>query len=187
MVSALFQSCPSECGGTRKFTIGQCSFGWSVIEDLHTRELERIKAGQCSRVPKLKESYVQRDSWTRLNVLPSKVMQVSKINVDILHCSGIFLFMHIQQDKVLAELKEYVHNNPKAPDASAVIHTIAYLEALNKIFERSFLGVKVRGFEANGYTMQRINEGYQFFTKWAKESDSGKEGEEKPTFLAWQV
>ena len=66
MVSALFQSRPSERGGTGKFTIGHCSFGWSVIEDLHTRELERIKAGQCSRVPKLKDSYVQRDSWTRM-------------------------------------------------------------------------------------------------------------------------
>ena len=43
MVSALFQSRPSERGGTRKFTIGHCSFGWSVIEDLYTRELERIK------------------------------------------------------------------------------------------------------------------------------------------------
>ena len=185
MVSALFQSRPNECGGTRKFTIGQCSFGWSMIEDLHTRELERIKAGQCSRVPKLRVmcNVTRGPASTCFH----QVMQVSKINVDILHCSGIFLFMHIQQDEVLAELKEYVHNNPKAPDASAVIHTIAYLEALNKILERSFLGVKVKVFEANGYTMQRINEGYQFFTRWARESDSGKEGEEKPTFLAWQV
>ena len=51
-------------------------FGSTVIEDLYGREISRIRAGQCSRVPKLKESYIRRDSWTRLNVLPSKVMQV---------------------------------------------------------------------------------------------------------------
>ena len=92
MVSALFQSRPSERGGTRKFTISGCSFGWSVIEDLYTREVERIKAGQCSRVPKLKESYVQRDSWTRLNVLPSKVMQVSTC---ISKCVCMCMYMYV--------------------------------------------------------------------------------------------
>ena len=69
MVSALFQSCPSERGRTRKFTIGQCLFGWSVIEDLHTRAREdqswTVFMGAKA------ESYVQHDSWTRLNVLPS--------------------------------------------------------------------------------------------------------------------
>ena len=73
----------------------------------------------------------------------------------------------------MAELREYVHNNPKASDVPAVIHTIAYLEALNKIFER------VRVFEANGSTLQRINKGYQFFVKWAKENESQKDDEEK--------
>lgn len=46
------------------------------MEDMYKRELVRIRSGQISRVPELKESHVQRDSWTRLNVLPSKVMQV---------------------------------------------------------------------------------------------------------------
>ena len=32
--------------------------------------------GQVARVPKLKESHTVRDSWTHLNVLPSKVLQV---------------------------------------------------------------------------------------------------------------
>lgn len=102
MVSALFQSRPSERGGTRKFTISGCSFGWSVIEDLYTREVERIKAGQCSRVPKLKESYVQRDSWTRLNVLPSKVMQVSTcISVCACACTCMSSFTYIICDPCL--------------------------------------------------------------------------------------
>ena len=67
----------------------------------------------------------------------------------------------------------------KASDAPAVTLTITYLEALNKIFERSLLGVKVSFFEPNGSTLQRINEGYQFFVRWAKENDSEKDDEEK--------
>jgi hypothetical protein len=58
-------------------------------------------------------------------------------------CDPCLHIIYIQQDEVLAELREYVHNNPKASDATAVTHTIAYLEALNKIFEKSMLGVKV--------------------------------------------
>lgn len=79
MVSALFQSRPRERGGTRKSTINSCTFGWSVIEDMYKRELQRIRSGHCSRVPKLKESYICCDSWTRLNVQPSKIMQVLTI------------------------------------------------------------------------------------------------------------
>ena len=60
-------------------------FGWTVIEDLYGREISRIRAGQCSRVPKLKESYIRRDSWTRLNVLPSKAMQVYFVVFKELH------------------------------------------------------------------------------------------------------
>ena len=49
---------------------------WSIIEKMYDREVTRIKNGQCARIPKLKQSHIHRDSWTRLNVLPSKVMQV---------------------------------------------------------------------------------------------------------------
>ncbi len=77
MVSALFQSRSPERGGTRDFQIGKVHFGWSVLEDLYSRETGRIQSGQCSRVPKLKKSHIVRDSWTRLNVQPSKVMQVN--------------------------------------------------------------------------------------------------------------
>ncbi len=45
-----------------------------MLEDLYSREMYRIQSGQCSRVPKLN---IVRDSWTRLNVQPSKVMQVN--------------------------------------------------------------------------------------------------------------
>ena len=50
-------------------------FGWESVKDLYSREIDRMHNVQLTRVPKLKESYIIRDSWTRLNVLPSKVMQ----------------------------------------------------------------------------------------------------------------
>ena len=76
MVSALYQSRPKSAGGTREFTKSGVSFGWEVLKGLYSREMERMKNGQLTRVPKLRESHIIRDSWTRLNVLPSKVMQV---------------------------------------------------------------------------------------------------------------
>lgn len=53
-----------------------------MIQDMYQREVERIKAGQLTRIPKLKESFIVRDSWTRLNVMPSKVMQVLIVLID---------------------------------------------------------------------------------------------------------
>lgn len=77
MDSALFQSHTRSAGGTRDFVKGGTHFGWKTVQDLYKRELERTEAGQATCAPKLKESHIQCVSWTRLNVLPSKVMQVS--------------------------------------------------------------------------------------------------------------
>ena len=55
-------------------------FGWNSIEEMLHRELERKRNNQLSRVPGLKENYVYRDPWTRLNVKPAKIMQVHTIN-----------------------------------------------------------------------------------------------------------
>ena len=49
-------------------------FGWRTTEDLFEREGARD--GVPRRVPGLRESYVHRDIWTRLNVKPAKIMQV---------------------------------------------------------------------------------------------------------------
>ena len=73
--------------------------------------------GQLTRVPKLKESYIIRDSWTRLNVLPSKVMQ---------------------QDEVISELIEHARKVSSPQDSACS----KYLSALNDIFERTILGEK---------------------------------------------
>ncbi len=91
MISTLFQSRPAKRGGTRAFKVGNVTFGWSIIEDMYSREVSRIQASQCSRVPKLKKSYIIRDSWTRLNVLPSKVMQVI-ISVQVMHHFAILIY-----------------------------------------------------------------------------------------------
>lgn len=77
MVSALYQSRPRATGGTRDFTKGGVSFGWQSLKGLYARELERMQSGQLTRVPKLRQSHILRDSWTRLNVLPSMIMQVN--------------------------------------------------------------------------------------------------------------
>ena len=79
MVSALYQSRFSK-GGTRQFTCDGEIFGWEVIVDMYKRETERRKTGQYVQVPKLKANHVHRDAWTRLNALPSKMMQVCFVN-----------------------------------------------------------------------------------------------------------
>jgi len=76
MVAALYQSRLTDRGGTRTFTNDGVRFGWNVVEDMYYREVERRRIAQCSRVPKLKPNHIYRDAWTRLNGVPSKIMQV---------------------------------------------------------------------------------------------------------------
>ena len=72
MIAALYSS---RIGGTKQFYKNGVYIGWETIEDL---DLQRAKDGLSRRVPQLKYSHVVRDSWTRLNVLPAKIMQVNK-------------------------------------------------------------------------------------------------------------
>ena len=78
MVSALFSSGAS-AGKTKLFCNEGVTFGWDTIVRLWKREEERAERGLMSEVPKLKERYIKRDSWTRLNVAPAKIMQVSAL------------------------------------------------------------------------------------------------------------
>ena len=73
MVSALYSS---REGKTKNFSSEGVHFGWSTIVDMFTREVQRARAGVPRRIPGLRESYVYRDIWTRLNVRPAKIMQV---------------------------------------------------------------------------------------------------------------
>ena len=73
MISALYLS---KQGRTKDFVRNGVKFGRSTIEDMFEREMKRAHSGSLKRVPGLRESYVHRDIWTRLNVKPAKIMQV---------------------------------------------------------------------------------------------------------------
>ena len=72
-INALFSSRP---GGTKSFNLDGIDFGWRAIQGMFARECERRNTGQARMVPKLRETHVIRDSWTKLNVSPAKIMQV---------------------------------------------------------------------------------------------------------------
>ena len=78
MIAALYQS--RKQGGSNCFVHNGVMFGWEAIEDMLAREVARIKKNELPRVPGLKESYIYRDAWTRLNVKPAKIMQVCASN-----------------------------------------------------------------------------------------------------------
>lgn len=73
MINALFSSQP---GGTKSFILDGISFGWNPIRSMYERECRRVGNGLTRMVPKLKEVHIIRDSWTKLNVTPAKIMQV---------------------------------------------------------------------------------------------------------------
>ena len=73
MIAALYSS---RDDGTKDFLNDEVHFGWDTIVDVYKADLLRAKYGQSRRVPKLQYSFVIRDAWTRLNVMPAKIMQV---------------------------------------------------------------------------------------------------------------
>ena len=75
MIAALYLS-RTQGGNSNLFVHNDVNFGWEAIEGMLGREVTRIKDNKLPRVPGLKESYVYRDAWTRLNVMPAKIMQV---------------------------------------------------------------------------------------------------------------
>ena len=73
MINALFSS---RVGGTKSFVFDDVEYGWNTIVAMYGRECERVKQGLTRMVPRLKEIHIIRDSWTKLNVTPAKIMQV---------------------------------------------------------------------------------------------------------------
>ena len=63
--------------GTKAFEIDDTPLGWKAIEDQYHRDKARRERGCAPKVPNLKYNHVYRDVWTRLNVLPAKIMQVT--------------------------------------------------------------------------------------------------------------
>ena len=89
MVSALYNS-----GGncTRHFDKDGTHFGWSTIRDLWQREVNRSEKGQMAVIPRMKASYVFRDSWTRLNVTPARITQVHLCILYMVHKNMTHIF-----------------------------------------------------------------------------------------------
>ncbi len=75
MIAALYLSRKTK--SSNQFQHKDVQFGWEALEDMLKRELTRISRNQLPRIPGLKESYIYRDPWTRLNVKPAKIMQVN--------------------------------------------------------------------------------------------------------------
>ena len=73
MVNALFSS---RMDGTKRFQLEGNLFGWEAVIGMYEREYERRSKGNARMIPKLREIHVLRDSWTKLNVFPAKIMQV---------------------------------------------------------------------------------------------------------------
>lgn len=80
MIAALYSS---RDGGIKDFRRKDVHFGWDTIVRVYNGDLFRAKQGVSRRVRGLRYSYVVRDSWTRLNVLPAKIMQVKYCYI---HC-----------------------------------------------------------------------------------------------------
>ena len=102
MIAALYSSRP---GGTKNFKIKGCNFGWMAIVDLFSREVECSCSNQLRRVKDLRENFIHRDSWTRLNVKPAKITQITHLLwsciVAIIQglpkclCIRIYIYIHI--------------------------------------------------------------------------------------------
>ncbi len=73
MINALFSSREN---GTKAFELDGVRFGWKQISSMYERECQRVKEGLTRMVPKLKETHIIRDAWTKLNVAPAKILQV---------------------------------------------------------------------------------------------------------------
>ena len=73
-IAALYSS---RAKGTKAFEIDDTPLGWKAIEDQYHRDKARREQDCAPKVPNLKYNYVYRDVWTRLNVLPAKIIQVT--------------------------------------------------------------------------------------------------------------
>jgi hypothetical protein len=75
MVNQLFASQETGQKAFHKTAHGP-SFGWKEIIGMWDREKDRRDNKQIRLVPGLVHSFIERDSWTKLNVKPAKIMQV---------------------------------------------------------------------------------------------------------------
>lgn len=70
----------------------------------------------------------------------------------------------MKQNAVIAELSEYIQNNPA--DAENVEKAIDYLDACRQLFERGILSHEKITSEQSS-VLQNMSDGYAFFVGWA--------------------
>jgi hypothetical protein len=167
MLAALYSS--RNEGGTKDLVTDGVHFGWRTIQDVYKADITRAKHGQSRRVPKLKYSYVVRDAWTRLNVLPAKIMQQPYMLAAI---------EELAQESFGDEKKEHL-----------AVH--AYLKACNSLFENGILS-SVPVNSPSSHVLSNIEEGFQFFQNWKSEIAKADESFNyrnpiQKSFLAWQT
>ncbi|XP_014679847.1 PREDICTED: uncharacterized protein LOC106819773 [Priapulus caudatus] len=177
MVNALFAS---RTQGPKDFVslelcgekVKQVPFGWKAIKDLYEREVDRRDKNRLRMVPGLQKSFVIRDSWTKLNVRPAKIMQ---------------------QERVLAELATYAqpeYSTCPPWDSGHVMAAHTYLSACNMIFERGLLShSKVTSNSPEA--LDNIMSGWSYFSRWRNSledlADFKPSSNKERRFLAWQT
>ncbi|XP_074649518.1 uncharacterized protein LOC141904930 [Tubulanus polymorphus] len=146
----------SQTGGTKNFMNG-VEFGWDEIKSMWNRETQRRDDNHIRMVPGLIKSYIERDSWTKLNVKPAKIMQ---------------------QPQVLVELYSYANpdNSPIPLESEHVMATRSFLVACSQLFEEGLLkSRKPNDMTRNSqiHDMEspiilNISEGYKYVRDWCE-------------------
>ncbi|XP_068710856.1 uncharacterized protein [Montipora foliosa] len=167
VIAALYSS---RSGGKKAFEKGGVALGWQPIVDQYNRDQHRVALGIGRHVPGLRYSYVERDCWKRLNVMPAKIMQ---------------------QRYMIAALNEYASEQPQPADTATVSETAKFLHACNLTFEKGVLSHAFISSE-NSSILKNVKSGWQYFVEWAEEhhntdyTDNSKRARSLK-FLAWQT
>ncbi len=142
---------------SKSFCCHDISFGWSTIKRMWDRELDQAQKGLMFEVPRLLERHMDRDVWTKLNVLPAKIMQVTYLYILFrrrnLKCTLVHTTFYSQQDHVLSEIQQY--------HCASDQMTVTYLTALNNLFERGIWGKST-----HLLLTTRMKGGFDFFCVW---------------------
>ena len=165
MISALYSS---QDGGTKDFMKNDVTFGWSTIVKIYNADLYRAKNGISRRVPGLKYSYIVRDNWTRLNVLPAKIMQVILLNLfdNILTVCFTCTCTFVQQPFMISAIHELAEKETYIGDHHKRV--AEYLEACHKLFEEGILSHRTVS-STDQQLLVNMDKGFQFFQQWKDE------------------
>jgi hypothetical protein len=167
MIAQLYASRPR---GTKSFEKDNVQFGWRAIQSVYQWNLEQAQLGNPLPVPGLKLAYIVRDSWTRLNVRPAKIMQ---------------------QQSMIAALKILADRTSNAGSKASIQMTVNFLEACNNLFESGILSNEVVK-QQDTTILGNMKKGLHFFETWLTNLLSDNQGynpndSKQKLFLAWQT